>query len=114
MIEGLSLENVEYYFVDPISSDDQEKISKTLSAIDGIESTKIHDGSASIQYYTDILSKEMIRGELNRLGVSLGQNNKTSNPFKRFVNRLAESNTKTFGSEPLDCCNLNNKQRIKG
>jgi hypothetical protein len=111
MIEGLSLENVEYYFVDPISSDDQEKISKTLSAI---ESTKIHDGSASIQYYPDILSKEMIRGELNRLGVSLGQNNKTSNPFKRFVNRLAESNTKTFGSEPLDCCNLNNKQRIKG
>jgi hypothetical protein len=114
MVEGLSLENVDYNFVDKISSDRQEKLSKALSAIDGIESTEIHDGSVSIRYYPDILSKEMIRGELNRLGVNLGQDEKTRNPFKRLVNRLAESNTKTFGSEPLDCCNLNNKQRSKG
>ncbi|MEW5817991.1 MAG: LDCC motif putative metal-binding protein, partial [Spirochaetota bacterium] len=29
--------------------------------------------------------------------------------WRRFINNLIESNRKTFGSEPPDCCKLNNK-----
>jgi hypothetical protein len=113
MIEGLSLEIAEYHLGDQVSSQQTETLSNALSAIDGVESAEIHNSSVSVQYYPDILSKETIRRELVGLGVSLEKNGKPRNPFKRFVNRLAESNAKTFGSEPLDCCNLNSKQRLK-
>lgn len=113
MIDGLSLEIAEYHLGDQISSQQQAKLSKALFAIDGLESAEIHDSSVSVQYYPEILSKEMIRAELIRLGAGLEQNGKSRNPFTRFVNRLAESNTKTFGSESLDCCKLNNKQHFE-
>ena len=113
MIEGLLLEIAEFHLGNQISSQQKEKLSKALSAIEGVESTGIRDSSVSVQYYPDILSKETIRRELVRLGVSLEKNGKSRNPFKRFVNRLAESNTKTFGFEPLVCCKLNTKQRFK-
>ena len=113
MIEGLLLEIAEFHLGNQISSQQKEKLSKALSAIEGVESTGIRDSSVSVQYYPDILSKETIRRELVRLGVSLEKNGKSRNLFKRFVNRLAESNARTFGSEPLDCCKLNTKQRFK-
>jgi copper chaperone CopZ len=113
MIEGLVLGIVEYYLGDQVSSQQIKTISRALSAIDGVESAEIHSSSISVQYYPDILSKESIRRELVRLGVSLEQNGKQANPFTRFINRLAQSNSKAFGSEPLDCCKLNSKQRLK-
>lgn len=111
MIEGLSVETAEYILGDEISSQEKATLSKTLSAIEGIGSTEIRDRSVSVQYYPDILSKEMIRGELVRLGVSIQKNGKPRKPLAKFINRLAEANTKTFGSEPLDCCKLNSKAR---
>ncbi len=107
MIEGLSVEMAEYTLSDQVSSKQKETLLKAFSAIEGIESTEVGDNLVSIQYYPGILSKETIRRELIRLGVRLEKNRKPRNPFKRFVDRLAESNTKTFGSETLDCCKLN-------
>jgi hypothetical protein len=113
MIEGLSLEIAEYRLANQISSEQIEILSEAFAAIDGVENAKIGDDSVSIHYYPDILSRESMRRELVRLGVSLEKNEKPRNPFKRFVNRLAESNTKAFGSEPLDCCKLNSKPQNK-
>ena len=113
MIEGLLSQIAEYHLDDQISDQQKETLSKTLSAIDGVESTEIGKSSVSVQYYSDIISKETIRRELVRSGVSLEKSGKPRSPLKKFVNRLAESNRKTFGSEPLDCCKLNNKHRFE-
>ena len=110
MIEGLSLETATYPLSGQISSERTESISKAISAMDGVESTAIHEGSVFIQYYPAVLSKESMRKELARLGIRLEKSSKTNNPFKRFINRLAESNKRIYGSETLDCCKLNRKQ----
>jgi len=31
--------------------------------------------------------------------------------IKRFLDRLAKSNTDTFKNKPLDCCSLNKKEK---
>lgn len=110
MIEGLPLETATYPLAGRISSERTESISSAISAMDGVESATIHAGSVSIEYYPVILSRKSMRKELIRLGVELEKNGKTNNPLKRFINRLAESNKKIYGSETLDCCKLNREQ----
>jgi hypothetical protein len=79
-------------------------------AFEGGESAEINDDRVCVQYYPDILSRESILREHVRLGAGSEKNDRPGNLFKRFVNRLAESNTTTFGTQALDCCKLNSNE----
>jgi len=110
MIEGMSSVTDQYSLADPVSAQESEALVTALEVVDGVETVTVVRKTVSVDHYREILSREAIRRELLRLGVRLGNNARPGNPFKRFVNRLADSNSKTFGDQPLDCCTLNKKE----
>jgi len=107
MIEGLSLARVEYHLDDTVAVDRLEGALKALRALQAVESIAVFNNSISVQFYPEVLSRESIRRELDMRGVRLSNIPKQGNPLKRFVDRLAESNARNFGAQPLDCCTLN-------
>lgn len=108
MIEGLSLARVEYHLDGSTAAVDRlEGGLKALRALEAVESVEVINNSISVQFYPEILSRESIRRELDMRGVRLSNIPKPGNPLKRFVDRLAESNARNFGAQPLDCCTLN-------
>jgi hypothetical protein len=113
MIEGLSLARAEYHLDDGVAIDQLEGVLNALCTLEAVESAEIVDSSISVQFYPDILSRESIRRELEIRSVPLSNVPKPGNPFKRFVDRLAESNARNFGAQPLDCCNLNRSESPK-
>ena len=113
MIEGLTLNDQEYELegLDVDASLSRLKIS--LEDIDGVEKLVLAEGKITISYYPDLLSLATIRHQIESLGFKIKIKKDKRNPFNRFVDRLIESNKKSFGSETLDCCNLNKKPRLK-
>jgi hypothetical protein len=109
MVEGLSLARAEYHLDDTAAVHQIEGALKALCELEAVESVEVVNKSISVQFYPEILSRESIRRELDIRGVLLSNIRKPGNPFKRFVDRLGESNTRNFGTQPLDCCNLNRK-----
>jgi hypothetical protein len=107
MIEGLSLATVEYHLDATAAVDQLEGALSALRELEAVESVEVANNSISVQFYPEIVSRESIRRELDMRGVPLSNIHKPANPFKRFVDRLGDSNTRNFGVQPLDCCNLN-------
>ena len=87
-----------------------EEIEASLSKIEGIENLSIENGAVEISYYPQIVSLHIIRTEIIKAGIILTDTRKSKGVVGRFIDRLAESNKKNFGSKPLDCCDLNNKK----
>ena len=113
MVEGLSLRSAEFHVAARLSPEQGRRLLTALSAIDGVEKAELDAASVVVEYYPDFLSRQTIERELVGFGLSPVRNSKKRNPFRRFVDRLAESNAETFGSEPLDCCKLNSEKRSR-
>lgn len=113
VIEGLSLRSAEFPVAERLSAEQRRRVIAALSAMDGVERAELRPGSVAVEYYPDFLSRQSIETELVRLGLPPRRNGKKRNPFRRFVDRLAQSNAETFGSEPLDCCKLNSEKRSR-
>ena len=86
------------------------KVAAKLSSIEGIEQFRLVDGIADVSFYPQLISLRTIKAEMGIAGIKLAEPGKARGFFGRFVDRLAESNKKNFGSSKLDCCNLNNKK----
>ncbi len=113
MIDGLVLQNQDFTIEGRIDKSDCKRIEDTLRKITGLATVEVGNAKVAVEFYPDLLSTAAIRSEIETLGYKIESKAKSRNPFKRFVNRLIESNEKTFGNETLDCCKLNNQPHLK-
>ena len=81
------------------------RIESALTELTGVKKVKVTHGKASITYVPDIISATHFKKTIEEMGYHIPNKKK-----KRFLDRLIESNKKTFGSERPDCCTLNSKQ----
>lgn len=88
-----------------------ERIKGSLSRLPGLESVEVDAERVVVSYYPELLSLGIIKKEIEKMGYGIADKKKKVSPFKRFVDRLAETNRSQFGSGPLDCCKLNNRYR---
>ncbi len=88
----------------------RSRVKAALSQLPGIATINMERGRASVEYYPELISADLIKREIEKLGYdAIKRREKARGAFRRFLDRLAESNQKTFGSEPPDCCKLNKK-----
>ncbi len=87
-----------------------KQIVALISKIEGIEKLSIANNAVEVCYYPQIISLTAIKSEFGKAGIAFAEPVKAKGFLGRFIDRLAESNKKNFGSSKLDCCNLNNKK----
>ena len=63
-----------------------------------------------VSYLAELVSQGLIEAELRRVGFTVKPLTRKRKGFGRFLERMAESNQKTFGGQPLDCCSLQEKK----
>ena len=93
------------------SIQDIGSLKQEIEHIDGVDHAYISDKHIKIEYNTYALSAEGVKDVLRTLGCTILEQKKEKNPFKRMIARLGESNKKTFGDAPLDCCRLNDTRK---
>ena len=87
----------------------QKTLKAWLSNIEGLEKVSTTSEGVTVDYDPAVLSLDSICSIISSAGFQWEKKQKPRNPVKRFLNRLAKSNQKNFGSETLDCCQLNKK-----
>jgi copper chaperone CopZ len=110
MIDGLTVKDEELVVPAMGSADAINRVKKALSDIDGVERLDAEPGLVSVSYYPDVLSLEIIKKQIENLGYSVGKRERKGR-FQRLVDRMIESNQKSFGSQRLDCCDINSKKK---
>lgn len=89
-----------------------EKTAKQIENLQGVDNTCILDNSICVDYYPQLISKEMLINIIENEGLFID----TTTPenlkgFKKFLKKLELSNKKNFGTGQLDCCKLNQETR---
>lgn len=82
------------------------RIESALMELTGIEQVDVSLGKASIIYIPGVISTSTFKKTIEENGYRIPQKK-----GKRFLDRLIDSNKKTFGSERPDCCTLNQKKK---
>ena len=99
-------------FVDNLENiRDIESLKQEIEHLDGIDHAQIGNKHIKIEYNTYALSIEAVKDALRSFGCIIPEQKKEKNPLKRMITRLGESNKKTFGDAPLDCCSLNDTRK---
>ncbi len=88
-----------------------QRIGAALRDEPGIERADVTLGRVVLTYYPEALSLDAVRAKIEALGYSLAVPAISRNPLRRFLDRMAEVNEKTFGHERLDCCTMRMKEK---
>lgn len=87
------------------------RVEEALKEIPGVESVRVVIGHARVVYQPEIASRAEMGLRIHGLGYRIAATaGRRKGPLARWLDRLALSNAKTFGSGPLDCCTLGRKQ----
>ncbi|MEE4260325.1 MAG: LDCC motif putative metal-binding protein [Bacteroidales bacterium] len=87
-----------------LSQDEVKKIRIKLTEMKGVTSISVETGLASIEYYRQVLSDEMIHDALTEAGFPFKQENDKPGIFKKLIEKLGHDNKEAFGGHPLSCC----------
>ncbi len=91
-----------------LSKKQQIAISETLRNIDGITKAEACSSFILIEFNPFLISEPEIKNTIIAKDIVEKLTVKHYSPFKRWIYKLAESNTKNIGNQKLDCCNFNN------
>ena len=97
----------ERFPIEPLDEEAGENIRMAFSKIEGIENLTVGNSVLEVSFFPQIVSPQLIKSIITEAGLTLIETRKSKGIFGRFVDRLAESNKKNFGSQKLDCCDLN-------
>ncbi len=95
----------------PQSVEGQRSLLEAASGIEGVQESHLAKGELVVSYVAEAVSLRIVEAELQNRGFELRPvPAKRKGFFARFLERTAESNYRSFGSEPLDCCTLHQKK----
>ncbi len=83
-----------------------ERVRRALAGAEGLERVDVQLGRARLEFYPQVTTAEALRGKIAALGYTIPGPPKRRNLFGRFLDRMIETNEKTFGNERLDCCTM--------
>lgn len=89
-----------------MASSQQDLIKDTIGSMSGIDLLQITPEFLKVKYYPHLHDKSELITVLKKIGLKLKQSEKPSF-FKRLLNKIIKENRKSFGSQKLDCCDLN-------
>ena len=87
-----------------------QKIENALTKIDGIEYYDVIVGHVRVSYMPHILTVNTIMAAIEEGGYVAQTQMPQKSRWKRFIDRMVESNEKTFGTNKLDCCTMTSDQ----
>jgi len=90
----------------------KEELESILSHLQGVESLRFEKDRVHISFYTQLISLQAIKAEIEKVGMA-PESKKPKGFFARYLDRMIESNRKSFGNGRLDCCDLNRKKASK-
>lgn len=96
---------------DPLQPAARKRVHESLAGIQGVEDSTVETDRITVSYYPHVISSGLIQREIEELGCVIDESAQRRGPIRRFIDKLAEHNAKTFGSSPPDCCSLNRKTR---
>ena len=97
--------------IDAVGSAD--RLASELQSLTGVEEASVQGSLLTVHYVAELTSGEAIKREIGRLGYDVAVPEKRRGMFNRFLDRMIESNRKSFGNETLDCCTINSKNKKK-
>lgn len=88
------------------------KITILIGNIQGVDSTCISDDSICIDYYPQLVELDELIDLIEKEGLLIDETiPEELKGIKKFLKKLELSNKKSFGTEQLDCCKLNQKNK---
>lgn len=103
----LSFTSIRYYKAKRrLTQPEIEQIQELFQNQDGVISINLKPYGISVEFYGQLISETFIREMLQRIEFPFAPHHR-SGRIKRFLERLAETNRKTYGNQHLDCCGLN-------
>lgn len=94
----------------------RRQVMQTVYAIPGVTDLRMEpadrESAARIvaAYQRSVVSAQVIRDEIERIGCDILADAKPSGRLRRFLDKLAESNAHTYGSRGMSCCDLNRQR----
>ena len=105
----LSFTSIRYYKAKRrLTRPETEKLHEFFQNQDGVISMNLKPNGISVEFYGQVISETFIREMLQRIEFPFAPEPR-SGRVKRFLERLAETNRKTYGNKHLDCCGLSQK-----
>ena len=86
-------------------------VKKSLLSVDGVDFADVVVGKAEVGFLPQLASEAEIVQAIADSGYTVRTEVERKGFFKRYIDRMIESNQKNFGDERLDCCNLTVKKR---
>jgi copper chaperone len=83
-----------------------QRVRTALGGVAGLEQADVQLGKARLEFCPHVVTAEALRGTIAALGYTIPGPPKRRNLFGRFLDRMIETNEKTFGNERLDCCTM--------
>ena len=83
----------------------------SLLSMDGIDFAAVTVGKVEVRFLPQLVSEAEIEQAIADSGYPVRKQAERKGFFKRYIDRIIESNQKNFGNERLDCCNLSSKRR---
>ena len=88
-----------------------ERVRRALKDLPGVENVEPRMGSVRVVYLPQLTRPQELHAALTRVGYPPAVAPSRRKGFiSRWIDRLAESNEKNFGTQGLDCCSLNHKE----
>ena len=89
-----------------------KELESVLSNLQGVESLRFEKDRIHISFYPQLISLQTIKAEIEKAGMA-PQPKRSKSFIARYLDRMIESNRKSFGNGRLDCCDLNRKKTSK-
>ena len=86
-------------------------VKDSLLSIDGVDFVAVDVGEAEVRFLPQLASESELEQAIFDSGYSVRKHAERKGFFRRYIDRMIESNQKNFGNERLDCCNLSSKKR---
>ena len=98
--------------MEPHLSEKEGDVRQLFEDMEGIVGVRVVENSVQIEYYPQLLGPRDFLEKLSASGYHTEENRQTGKgPLNRWLKKMADSNQKTFGDAPLDCCTLNSKKK---
>ena len=86
-------------------------VKDSLLSIDGVDFVAVDVGKADVRFLPQLASEAELEQAISESGYYVRKHAERKGFFRRYIDRMIESNQKNFGNTRLDCCNLSSKKR---